>query len=264
MKQAEAGFKSAEAALRQSEAGSKSAEAALKQSEAGAKSAEAALKQSDIAWRGQLADRFIKTAPLLGKDEIKERLGALISLEEIAKHSDEHRWSIIELIAAYVRESITVGMKPGEGAGGTLGTAQTDIAMALDIIGRLNEPEKTLKRAVNLASCNLTKYYLKGNYSHTSFNYCVFEETTFFKCQLEAASFSQINLKSLAFSRCVGPIQGDTQNLIEINNLLDGKSSFQVKPGDVRKNPDIERLMTASSGNVTLSSASAAIWNRKQ
>lgn len=197
------------------------------QARSGSQLAEVALKQSEIAWKGQLADRFIKTAPLLGGEEINERIGALIALEEIAKHSEEHRWSIIELIASFIRESVTIGIKPRPGAGKILNLAQTDVAHALDVIGRLNKLTGQEIEEINLSSCNFRNYVFSGNFSKAALNRCVLDSVLFKKCQLFGTSLVG-SFGVVQFEYCHGRLNGASE---EWNGRFDGTQNFPAQIG---------------------------------
>lgn len=235
------------------------ARAQVRQAEGAFIQAETARTQAQIAWRGQLADRFIKSAPLIAGENISQRTIALFALEEIATQSDEHAWGVVELVAAFVRERISIGVKIKGGAGEALGTAQTDVAQALDVIGRLNRVWDTPSKFANLASCDLSKYYLRGNFSRVAFNHCKFQETTFAGCTLAGAAFFQVGIESLRFSRCTGPIEGDIRNLDEINSALDGQKEFVARPAD-KLLSNYQNSISAASGNLTISSATPLSW----
>jgi hypothetical protein len=66
----------------------------------------------DLSRKGQLNDRFIKAIEQLGavdqgrRKKLEVRLGGIYALEQIAKDSpDDHHWSIMEILTAYVREN---------------------------------------------------------------------------------------------------------------------------------------------------------------
>lgn len=179
------------AALAQAESAKSAAAAAAAQAETAKTSAKIAEKQAQIAWDGQLADRFIKTTPLLGADKINERLGAILALEEIAHQSDRHHTIIIELLAAFIREWVSKGLKLREGAGKILNSAQTDIALALQVIGRINSLPNRPSPEINLAQCDLSKYLISGNFSNAVFHDSLLNNTQFLNVNLSGAIFDE-------------------------------------------------------------------------
>lgn len=53
---------------------------------------------------GQITERFIKAVTLLGKDSAEEKLGAIYALERIAKDSRDDHWTVMETLAAFIRQ----------------------------------------------------------------------------------------------------------------------------------------------------------------
>lgn len=54
----------------------------------------------------QVTERFAKAIEQLGNASIHVRLGAIYALERIAKDSDKDYWQVMEILTAYVRESV--------------------------------------------------------------------------------------------------------------------------------------------------------------
>lgn len=183
-------FYRTKALLRQASAALAQAESAKAQANTAVSVAKVAERQAEIAWRGQLADRLIKTAPLLGGEEISERMGAVLALEEIARQSPDHHLAIIELLAAFVRESISIGLPKRKGAGKMLDSAQTDVALALDVIGRLNRINGRERPFINLGKCDFTKYVIQGNFQNTSFHGTILNDSLFMDCDLTDSIFA--------------------------------------------------------------------------
>ncbi|MEH2261428.1 hypothetical protein [Nostoc sp.] len=97
---------------KRAEAMDKSAEAANKSAEAANKSAEAALRNAASAQDKQITERFAKAIEQLGNEKIEVRLGAIYTLERIAKDSKDDHWTIMEVLTAFVRENAS--LKPQE------------------------------------------------------------------------------------------------------------------------------------------------------
>jgi hypothetical protein len=60
--------------------------------------------QYGLTEQGQVTDRFTKAIEQLGSDKLDIRLGAIYSLERLARDSKGDRPTIMEVLAAYVRE----------------------------------------------------------------------------------------------------------------------------------------------------------------
>ncbi len=67
--------------------------------------AEAALKQSETAFQSLVTERFTRAVEQLGHEKRAVRLGAIYALERIAKDSARDRDTIVETLAAYIREN---------------------------------------------------------------------------------------------------------------------------------------------------------------
>jgi uncharacterized protein YjbI with pentapeptide repeats len=60
-------------------------------------------RQLNIAREGQLTERFTRAVEQLGHDQPSVRLGGVYSLERIARHSEEDRATIIDVLNAHAR-----------------------------------------------------------------------------------------------------------------------------------------------------------------
>ena len=73
------------------------AEAALRQNET-------ALRQAELSFESHVTERFTRAVEQLGHEKRAVRLGAIYALERIAKDSPRDRDTIVETLAAYIRE----------------------------------------------------------------------------------------------------------------------------------------------------------------
>lgn len=110
------------------------AEAALRQNET-------ALRQAELAFESHVTERFTRAVEQLGHEKRAVRLGAIYALERIAKDSPRDRDTIVETLAAYIRE--LAPWPPLDDAAFEAEKARTgvrppiDIAAALTVICRL-------------------------------------------------------------------------------------------------------------------------------
>ncbi len=77
---------------------------AARRTKAANQQAEAALKQTETAFQSLVTERFTRAVEQLGKEQRAVRLGAIYALERIAKDSARDRDTIVETLAAYIRE----------------------------------------------------------------------------------------------------------------------------------------------------------------
>lgn len=128
--------------------------------------AEAALQQSETAFQSLVTERFTRAVEQLGHEKRAVRLGAIYALERIAKDSPRDRDTIVETLAAYIREHAPWPPpdekgKPLDDAALEVEKARTglrppiDIAAALTIICRLLPTGYPLREKLDLRRIDL-------------------------------------------------------------------------------------------------------------
>ncbi|MEQ1890158.1 MAG: pentapeptide repeat-containing protein, partial [Alphaproteobacteria bacterium] len=146
-------------AARRTKASNDQADAALKQSET-------ALRQAELAFESQVTERFTKAVEQLGHEKRAVRLGAIYALERIAKDSPRDRDTIVETLAAYIRElapwpPLDEKGKPLDDAALKIEKDRTgmrapiDIAAALTVICRRLEDDNNKRNTINLNNIDL-------------------------------------------------------------------------------------------------------------
>lgn len=81
------------------------AKAAEAQAKATQDTAAAANENVKSLLQGQITERFTKAVDQLGSDKIEIRLGSIYALERIMKDSPDDHWTIVEILAAYIRKN---------------------------------------------------------------------------------------------------------------------------------------------------------------
>ncbi|MEH2240587.1 pentapeptide repeat-containing protein [Nostoc sp.] len=190
----------------------KRAEAMDKSAEAANKSAEAALKNAEAAQDKQITERFAKAIEQLGNKKIETRLGAIYTLERIAKDSKDDRWTIMEVLTAFVRENAPLkkdeekvenakplinywmnSKKPEEIE--QKPKLQTDIQAALTVIGRRNKNDQQNQR-LDLSNINIRGAKLReGNLQKADFSKGNLQKADFSKANLQEATLIEANLQ---------------------------------------------------------------------
>jgi uncharacterized protein YjbI with pentapeptide repeats len=184
-------------AAKRAEAMEKSALAANESAKAALKNAEAALKNAVIAEDKQITERFAKAIEQLGSEKIEVRLGAIYTLERIAKDSPKDHWTIMEILTAFVRENAP--KKPEEKK--TEDTQQilkirTDIQAALTVIGRRNYKDDRENEILNLNNTNLTGANLnKANLQNANLREVNLQQANLAQANLYYANLAQANLQ---------------------------------------------------------------------
>jgi len=189
-------------AAKRAEAMEKSALAANESAKAALKNAEAALKNAVIAEDKQITERFAKAIEQLGSEKIEVRLGAIYTLERIAKDSAKDHWTIMEILTAFVRENAP--RKPEEE--NTENTQQTpkirtDIQAALTVIGRRNCENDKENQRLDLNNIDIRGVDLiNANCERVDFIHSNLEGALLNKASLQNAYFNSANLKTVDFS----------------------------------------------------------------
>jgi uncharacterized protein YjbI with pentapeptide repeats len=90
--------------------------------------------------QGQFTDRFTKAVDQLGSDKLRVRVGAIHALDQLAQDSEDYVPSVLEVLAAFVRERAPWPIPPGtptpvpDNTGRVLPPA--DVQEALLVMGR--------------------------------------------------------------------------------------------------------------------------------
>ncbi|OCQ97131.1 hypothetical protein BCD64_16245 [Nostoc sp. MBR 210] len=176
----------------------KRAEAMDKSAMAANESAKAALKNAEAAQDKQITERFAKAIEQLGSEKIEVRLGAIYTLERIAKDSAKDHWTIMEILTAFVRENSPRKLEE-ENAENTQETPKirTDIQAALTVIGRRNCDNEQENQRLDLSNIDIRGADLGGaNLQKTLLSGANLYGANFFHANLQKAMLRQANLRA--------------------------------------------------------------------
>jgi Pentapeptide repeats (8 copies) len=154
----------------------------------------------------QITNRFTQAVQLLGTPRdggrsLEGRLGGIYALERIARDSPRDHWAIMEVLAAYVRESAA----PPTGANATP-TLPLDVQAAVTVLGRRKRPENWPELGpVDLTGAYLVAASLEGkdlagaqlsgvNLSRATLVGTVLAQATLLNAKLEDAVLKAANL----------------------------------------------------------------------
>ncbi len=173
--------------------------------------AEAALQQSETAFQSLVTERFTKAVEQLGHKKRAVRLGAIYALERIAKDSARDRDTIVETLAAYIRENAPwppVDKASGHPLEGDALEAETkrtdmrpsiDIAAALNIICRLLPTADPTRKNIDLRHTDLRGLDAPGiNLSRMRL-----VDSNLSDCSLEKSSLIRADLSKATLSRAL-------------------------------------------------------------
>jgi len=179
----------------------KTAEGTLQNAQAALKNAQTAQINAQIAEDKQITERFSKAIEQLGSDKIEVRLGAIYTLERIAKDSPKDYWTIMEVLTAFVRHNAAV--EDEELSVEELQNVPRiplDIQESLTVIGRREhkEQEKNLLNLsnINIIGANLSGANLSGtNLAGANLAGANLSETNLAGAKLAEANLAEANLK---------------------------------------------------------------------
>lgn len=145
------------------------------------------IKKQDLDREGQMTDRFSKAVTHLGDDTLAVRLGGMYELERVAKDSKKDHGSVMEILAAYIREKsplIKTDQPDKSGETTERKPLPIDVQVALTIIGRRTVANDPLPLEIDLSNC-----YLAG----TNLAESDFQSTDFSGSDLSGANFHHTN-----------------------------------------------------------------------
>ena len=149
---------------------------------------EATQDQVKLLEHGQVTERFANATAALGDEHVAVRIGAIYSLERIARDSALDQGVVVDTLAAFVRENAPVddaGCKTPrvelDGIGrptitptGRLPEPRPDLQAAVSVIGRRDLANDIDSRnrdnVIDLSDVCLINYSLDGNFSGADFS----------------------------------------------------------------------------------------------
>ncbi|MEH2015281.1 pentapeptide repeat-containing protein [Nostoc sp.] len=175
-------------------------EAMDKSADAANKTAKAALQNAQAAQDKQITERFAKAIEQLGNEKIETRLGAIYTLERIAKDSKDDHWTIMEVLTAFVRVNAPLKLQEEVKKEEVL-KLRTAIRVVITVIERRHR-ENDLEDSMidlsetNLSEVNLNKVNLQGaNFIGTNLQAAEFKEANLQQANLSSANLEDAYLR---------------------------------------------------------------------
>ncbi|MCC5641487.1 pentapeptide repeat-containing protein [Nostoc sp. CHAB 5824] len=162
-------------------------------------------------------ERFSKAIEQLGNEKIETRFAAIYALERIAKDSHKDHWTIMEILAAFIRENAPVNQKYQDELQ-DLSKLPTDIQTALTVIGRRDSHKDPVNQKLDLRNtdfsnadltdANLSKAILVGanlqwvnftraNLSEADLSITYLCGSIFYEANLQKAILPEANLQGV-------------------------------------------------------------------
>ncbi|MBD3545573.1 pentapeptide repeat-containing protein [Streptomyces sp. JV180] len=155
-------------------------------------------EQVDLMREGQVTERYVEAIKLLSSENLTQQLGGIYALERIMQDSEKDRRTVIEVLAAFIREAPKVS-ESGE-TDGSQAKARPNLAAiqaALVVLSKRPDPESgfTLENSdldnLNAVHLNLRNVYLR----YASLNNLSAYEVDLRGAFLRHASLSGANLE---------------------------------------------------------------------
>ena len=121
----------------------------------------------ELTEQGQVTDRYTKAVEQLGSDKLDVRIGAIYALERIARDSAKDHPTVMEVLAAFVREHSNEQWPrplPEAGAAIPQRTTRPDVRAAVTVIGGRDSTRD--QERIDLTGANLTRANLPGRGPH--------------------------------------------------------------------------------------------------
>jgi hypothetical protein len=154
---------------------------------------------------GQLADRYTKAMALIASEKITERLGGIYALERLMIESERYHQTVVEVLAAHVREQATIADSRAWQAehqhegGDDRPQVATDVQAALTVIGR--RPQRRERNRIDLSLVDVCGADLNGlNFDRAWLWRARLQSTILTDTQLNGANLSWAQLQDAALT----------------------------------------------------------------
>jgi hypothetical protein len=119
-----------------------------------------------LSREGQVTDRYTKAIEQLGSGQLAVRIGGIYALERVAHDSAKDHPTVMEVLAAFIREPPYPVSQVRGGADGGLTRLWPDVQAALTVIGRRDTTRDV--RLIDLSDADLARAYLREANLHAA------------------------------------------------------------------------------------------------
>jgi hypothetical protein len=144
-----------------------------------------------LSREGQVTDRYTKAIEQLGSDKLDVRIGGIYALERIARDSSRDHSTVMEVLAAFIREHSHESWQPPRPGGWHRGPElgpRPDILAAITVIGRRDVARD--RDRIDLAGADLSRAQLPdANLAGCCLNYSNLTGANLFRANLRQTEF---------------------------------------------------------------------------
>ncbi|WP_405409740.1 pentapeptide repeat-containing protein [Streptomyces decoyicus] len=152
--------------------------------------------QASLTREGQVTERYVEAIKLLASDRIAERLGGIYSLERIMNDSNRDKGTIVEVLAAFIRENARIASEPFETPIGYV--APEDVQAAFTVLVRREVQDG--ENVVLLPYVDLRGVTLRGGrFDNLVLGGARFDRGMFWDVSLTGANLTSVNFSNVTF-----------------------------------------------------------------
>ncbi|OYQ65500.1 hypothetical protein B9G53_07135 [Pseudanabaena sp. SR411] len=157
-------------------------------------------KDVKIAESRLITDRFSKATEQLASNSLHTRLGAIYSLEGIAKEDKQYYWIVIEILSAFIRREEDVNILKSQEE--KISKTPEDIQAALTVIIRRDMQSEIEQKTINLSGAILNDVDLSGKrLENINLSRSVLHKVEFFGAKLVNVKFIEAELFNTSFQK---------------------------------------------------------------
>ncbi|MEV0090487.1 pentapeptide repeat-containing protein [Streptomyces sp. NPDC050738] len=122
-------------------------------------------EQAELTREGQVTDRYATAIGLLAAENLTRQLGGIYALERIMRDSPKDSATVVEVLAAFIREHAPLPTANEPWAVGDGATPSEHVQAAATVLGRRLEREESFAlnlQRTNLCGADLSYAHLKG------------------------------------------------------------------------------------------------------
>jgi Pentapeptide repeats (8 copies) len=229
---------------------------AAKYAKAMDKSAIAAQENNQLTEKMLIAERFRAAIQQLGNKKIETRLGAIYTLELIAKDSAVNHWTIMEILTAFVRENTHV-KEGNQEQNKELPLLRADVQTVLTVIGRRDIKKDPSNQKLDLGRTDISGANLReAKLQQVNLREANLQQANLFLAKLNQANLIAANLQQA--SLFLASLNGAILSAANLNGAILSAANLQ------QANLSAANLQQANLSTANLQQANLSAANLQQ